>query len=73
MPDCYKKLEDIFDSLNSACDATGIVRALIWSRMYEQIKELYANMTNVEAEWKNEKLKLEAEIQDLKNPPAKGA
>ena len=72
MQDCYKKLDELFDSLNSVCDSTGIVRTLILSRMYNLIKELNEGMADAENEWKNEKLKLEAEIQDLKDMTGKG-
>lgn len=66
MIDYNESLNKMLSTLNSACEATGIIRAILMTDIYGQIKKLNSDLTDEYNAWNQEKIKLEAEINDLK-------
>lgn len=66
MIDYNESLNKMLSTLNSACEATGLMRAILMTDIYGQIKKLNSDLTDEHNAWNQEKIKLEAEISDLK-------
>ena len=66
MIDYNESLNKMLSTLNSACEATGIMRAILMTDIYGQINKLNSDLTDERNAWNQEKIKLETEINDLK-------
>lgn len=66
MIDYNESLNKMLSTLNSACEATGIIRAILMTDIYGQIKKLNSDLTDEHNAWNQDRIKLEAEINDLK-------
>ena len=66
MIDYNESLNKMLSTLNSACEATGLMRAILMTDIYGQIKKLNSDLTDEHNAWNQEKIKLEAEINDLR-------
>ena len=64
--DFNERLNKMLSTLNSVCDATGILRVFLITDIYSQIKDLNSELTDEFDKWKQEKIRYETEIADLK-------
>lgn len=71
MFDFRESLNKMLSTLNTLSDANGVIRAVLIADIYAQIKDMHSGLANQEDEWKQEKLKFEAEINDLKEELSK--
>ena len=71
MFDFRESLNKMLSTLNTLSDANGVIRAVLIADIYAQIRDMHSDLANQEDEWKQEKLKFEAEINDLKEELSK--
>lgn len=67
MDEVFNCLSEVLSGLNQIADSTGIVRCILIGRIYENLKHINNELQKLNENWKEEKDKLENEIQVLKS------
>ena len=65
MDNAVSLIKKTIEDLDKLADSNGIVKSVIITRIYGYIVDLKSEIESMSEQWKNDKLMLEAKIQDL--------
>ena len=65
MDNAVSLIKKTIEDLDKLADSNGIVKSVIITRIYGYIVDLKSEIESMSEQWRNDKLVLEAKIQDL--------